>query len=69
MKKDKANQQIRNALENSGVFYWQLADILGISQSTLTVRLRHELPDVETKRILRLIEENAEKRKEMYGIS
>ena len=40
---------------------WWLAQILGISESTLTRRLRDELPEEEQVRIVNLIEEHARK--------
>ncbi|MBQ9165585.1 MAG: helix-turn-helix domain-containing protein [Oscillospiraceae bacterium] len=41
-----ANDSIRNEVKAAGVRWWQIADILGIADSTLSVWLRHELtPD------------------------
>lgn len=51
------NFMVRQALSNTGMYYWELADILGISVETLRRRLRHELPTDEQKRICELITE------------
>ena len=39
-----ANERIRNEVKAAGVYYWQVADYLGIASSTLAVWMRHELP-------------------------
>lgn len=56
--KMKANIEIRNALKKANLKQWQLADILKISESTLVIKLRHELPEEEKEEILKIIEEN-----------
>ena len=54
-----SNQIIRTALEKTGMKKWQLADLMGIHHSTLSVKLRHELPEEEQRRIVKLIENHA----------
>ena len=49
------NSKIRNALKETGVKYWELARLLGISDGTLCRRLRDELPADEQDRIVELI--------------
>ena len=59
------NAEVRAALKERGLRYWELADRLGISPYTLSVWLRHELPPEKKRRILKVIEEvagNAEAR-------
>ena len=51
----KANIRIRTALEETRMRHWELADLLGISENTLTRRLRKELPEEEQKRIISII--------------
>lgn len=51
------NKTIRNAIVASGIHQWELADALGVHESTLSKKLRHELPDDEQARILGVIEE------------
>lgn len=53
------NEKIRNQLKTFNLKQWQLADLLGISEFTLTRKLRHELPAEEQKRICELIEKAA----------
>ena len=51
-----ANQDIKNAAAGAGVKLWQIADVLGITDSTFSRKLRKELPDVEKERIHVIIE-------------
>lgn len=50
------NLQIRTAAKTKGVKLWQIADALCISEPTLTRKLRHELSDDETAKILAIID-------------
>lgn len=61
MEEVKVNRKIREAMKDSGMYYWQLADLMRISNWTLSVKLRHELPEEEQKRILSLIEKHRRK--------
>lgn len=56
-----ANIPIRTAAKTAGVFYWQIADALGMSEATFTRYLRHDLPEQEQARIIRIIEEISSK--------
>lgn len=51
------NETIKNAAKQRGVRLWQIADRLGINDGNFSRRLRHELPEKETKKILRIIDE------------
>jgi hypothetical protein len=53
------NQEIRLAARGAGVPLWQLAEALGVSEPTMTRKLRHELSDDEKARILTIIHELA----------
>ena len=53
------NAEIRAALKEHGLKYWELADALGISPYTLSVWLRHEMPPTKKERILKVIREVA----------
>ncbi len=55
------NKMIRMKLAINMLKYWQLARILGISEMTLTRKLRDELPEEEQNRICKLIDEYVEK--------
>ena len=52
------NIRIRSALMNSGMKYCVLAELLGISDSSLSRKLRKELPNDEQERIVNLIREH-----------
>lgn len=41
------NQEIRSAVKEAGIKMWQLADEVGIADTTLCRRLRHELSEDE----------------------
>ena len=53
------NQEIREKAKKCGVKLWQIADKLGISEPTMTRKLRHELADGEKQKILNIIHELA----------
>ena len=53
------NEKIRTALEKSRMRHWELADLLGISESTLVRWLRKELPEEEQKRIVSIIKKGS----------
>lgn len=50
-----ANQEIRNAAKQRGIRLWQVADALGITDATLSRKLRHELHDDERERVMGVI--------------
>ena len=52
-----ANEPIRLAAKNYGVRLWEIAEKLGISDSSFSRKLRRELPDDQTSRILMIIDE------------
>lgn len=51
------NKDIRTEIYKHGVRQWEVADVLGIHEVTLSRKLRHELSDEEKERILEAIEE------------
>lgn len=53
------NIKIRQALASKMMKYYQLDEILGVSEATRCRMLRNELPDEEQNRIIQLIEEKA----------
>lgn len=63
MRKIEANSRVSAALKKYGVTRWELADALGVHESSVYRFLRHELPPEEQERYIRLIKEKAEKRK------
>lgn len=61
MRQNKANPEIRKAAQEAGVYFWRIADELGISDARFSVRMRHELPEAEKLRVLAAIEKLAAK--------
>ena len=53
------NMKIRIKLMEHNKRLWWLAKIMGTSESTVTRRLRDELPEEEQERIAKLIDEKA----------
>ena len=47
-----ANEDIKEALKKHNIKQWQLADMLGTSESVLSKKLRYELSDQEKKTIM-----------------
>lgn len=52
-----ANTAIRIAVASSGVKLWQIAEALGIADSSLSRKLRRELPAEEKQKILAIIDQ------------
>lgn len=53
----KTNQIIRKAIEEKRIYAYEVADLLGVSESTYGRMMRKELPEEEQKRIAKLIKE------------
>jgi hypothetical protein len=53
------NQKIRIKAMEKNVAHWQIAEKLGITNTYFSSKLRLELPEDETTRILKIIEELA----------
>ena len=51
------NRKIRLKILGSGLKYYHLNEVLGISDSTRCIMLRKELPEEEQDRICKLIDE------------
>ncbi len=63
MEKQVINYRIKAAMLQYGVTRWELADALGVHESSVYRFLRHELPKEEQERYVQLIKETAEKKK------
>lgn len=61
----KSNMVIRTASKSAGVRLWQIAEALGIQETALSRKLRHELPTEEKNKILGIIEALAQERQEV----
>lgn len=55
-----ANETIRSAAKKNGVFLWEIADVLGVSEPTITRMLRRELAEPERARFLEAIHSAAQ---------
>ena len=53
----KSNKDIRNAIQKAGIYQYEVAKQIGISEPQFTRWLRYELPDEKKKQILEAIGE------------
>lgn len=51
------NIEIKKSIKEAGLFQWQIAEKLGIHESALSRKMRHELSEEEKCVILDIIEE------------
>ncbi len=58
------NVEIREALKEKGIYQYELADKMGISEFTLVKRFRKEQAPKEKEQIIMLINEIAKEREE-----
>lgn len=57
---ERANKDVRQYAKEAGVFQYQIADALGVSEYTIIRKLRKELPQDEKARIFQIIDRLAE---------
>lgn len=57
----KANKEIRQTAKEKGVYFWQIAAEMGVSEATITRALRIELSDEKKNDILNAINRIAHK--------
>ena len=55
----KANQYIRDYAAKKGVYFWEIAMKLSISEPTMTRWMRVELPEDKRREIVQIIEKIA----------
>lgn len=60
-----ANKQIREAAKSAGVKLWEIAAKVGITDSNFSRKLRRELSQAETARILAIISNLAAEKAEV----
>lgn len=53
------NQALRQAAKAAKVQLWRIAEVLGVSEPTMTRKLRRELPENEKQQMLKIIEQLA----------
>lgn len=59
---EKKNEEIKSALKEAGLKQWELAEKLGVAETTLCRWLRTELPAEKKQKMLQVIEDyDAEK--------
>lgn len=61
----KANFEIRDECRQHNVKLWELAEEIGVSEATMTRKLRRELPHEQQEHILTVIREIADKKGEL----
>jgi len=50
------NKEIRKTAKNAGVYLWQIAEALGIRDTSFSRELRHELSDKRRAEVFRAID-------------
>ena len=58
----KANQDIRDYAAQKGVYFWEIAMQLGVSEPTMTRWMRVELPEDKRREIVQIIDKIADSR-------
>lgn len=61
MENIKANQEIRKFIKDNNLKHYEVANMLGIGETTLVRKLRIELPEEEKENILNIISTNLKK--------
>lgn len=56
---EKANQDIRNHARESGVYLWEVAAQMGISEPTITRMMRRDVSVEKREQLLHVIDEIA----------
>ena len=51
-----SNIEIREAIKESGLRHWQIADMIGVADTTFCRMLRRELPEDKKQEILTVIQ-------------
>lgn len=59
------NADIRRAATESGIRLWEVAEAIGLADSTFSRKLRRELPHEQQEHILTVIREIADKKGEL----
>ena len=57
LKQAQSNKDIREAAASAGVFLWQVAEAIGVTDGTFSRKLRRELPDDDKAVILQIIQQ------------
>lgn len=54
---ERENLDERSLIKKSGIYFWQMADHLGMSEASFTRMMRHKLSEEEKQKIIRAIHE------------
>lgn len=57
MRGNQNNAELRQAAKNAGVYFWQIAEKLGINDGNFSRKLRKPLSDADTAKILGIIDQ------------
>ena len=55
------NERIRKVMKDKNLKQWQVAEIIGVSETTMVRKMRAELSKAEQDRIIKLIKESGKK--------
>lgn len=55
MARTKANLDVRECAKKAGVYLWQIAAAIGVSEPTFNRRMRVEMPDYEKEQVKKVI--------------
>lgn len=55
MTRTKANLDVRECAKKAGVYLWQVAAAIGVSEPTFNRRMRVEMPEIEKEHVKRVI--------------
>ena len=57
MQKNYSNADLRAIAKKAGVYFWQIADLWGVSEAYMTRLFRRELTETEHARFLQAVDE------------
>ncbi len=55
MTRTKANVDVRKRAKKAGVYLWQIAAAIGVSETTFNRRMRVEMPEAEKEQVKKVI--------------
>lgn len=55
MMRTKANLDIRECAKKAGIYLWQIAAAIGVSEPTFNRRMRVEMPEAEKEQVKKVI--------------
>lgn len=67
IKSTLANRDVRQAVEDANLYLWQVADEIGVTDSTFSRKLRREMDDSEKATIFQAIEKLKKDRAAQFG--